>query len=355
MSLLVNTGAQVVLANTYHLMLEPGGDRLVAGGGIAKYMGWHGPTMTDSGGFQVFSLGTAFGNHVSKVATGVQPTDPEKYTSIVTTKRRAFIDDDGVTFRSHRTGSLERLTPERSMFLQHQIGADMIFAFDECTSPTDPFEYQIQALRRTRDWAVRSIDAHEKLDTQNRQALFGVVQGGTFRELREQSATDIGGLPFDGFGIGGSFTKNDLHEAVTWATDILPENKPRHLLGIGEPLDLFLGVDAGCDTFDCVVPTRRARHGSFYTHTGMHHITNTQFRDDQLPLDPLCDCETCTTVSRAYISHLFRAHEMVGMILLSVHNIRFLVRLVDQMRERLIAGTYEQFKTEWINRYTQKI
>lgn len=230
----------------------------------------------------------------------------------------------------------------------------MIFAFDECTSPTDGLEYQKQALDRTHRWAARSITEHEKLDPKNVQALFGVVQGGPFEELRRFSAKTLGSMNFDGFGIGGSFTKDDLVTAVKWVNEELPENKPRHLLGIGEPLDLLDGISVGCDTFDCVIPTRLARHGSYFTKSGKKHIKNNQFRQLYEPLEAGCDCATCSGgYTCAYISHLFRANEILGLMLLSQHNLRFLIRLVDDARHALEEGEFGEFKKEFEVSYTR--
>lgn len=342
---LPNMGVQAVLANTYHLMLEPETSRVAAAGGLGKYMRWDGPTFTDSGGFQVFSLGSAFGNHVSKVATGDMATT-------VQSKRNAHIDEEGVTFKSHRNGDLWRLTPEESMRHQWNIGADIIFAFDECTSPTESYEYQKAAWERTHRWAHRCITAHKLLDTQNVQSLFGVVQGGPFEDLRRESARTLGAMDFDGFGIGGSFTKGDLETAVKWVNEELPEGKPRHLLGIGEPLDLLAGIAVGCDTFDCVIPTRIGRHGSAFTRSGKIHIQNAQYRDHQGPIEDGCDCPVCSRgYSAAYINHLFRANEMVALTLLSLHNIRFLVRLVAEARQALLDGTFTQYRADFEAKY----
>jgi queuine tRNA-ribosyltransferase len=341
-------GVQAVLANTYHLYLQPGADVVAAHGGFAPMMNWSGPTFTDSGGFQVFSLGTAFGNHVSKVATA---SGSAISTAQTNTKKLATIDDDGVTFKSHKNGSKHRFTPESSMQIQWKLGADIIFAFDECTSPTDTYEYQVEALNRTHAWAERSLVEHTRLDTDNRQSLFGVVQGGGFEDLRRLSARTLGAMDFDGYGIGGSFTKDDLATAVRWATEELPIGKPRHLLGIGEPIDFFLGVEAGIDTFDCVTPTRLARHGGFYTFDGKASITNARFRTDMAPLDSECDCYVCQTYTRAYIAHLFHAGEMVGATLLSEHNLRFIVRLVGTIRETLQGGSYYDYKEQFLSRF----
>jgi queuine tRNA-ribosyltransferase len=237
------------------------------------------------------------------------------------------------------------------MQIQWDLAADIIFAFDECTSPTDTLQYQKKALARTHAWARRSLDAHNLLDTKNIQAIYGVVQGGSFEDLRIHSAQTLGAMDFDGYGIGGSFTKSDMQTAVLWATRNLPVEKPRHMLGIGDPIDFFLGIEAGMDTFDCVSPTRLARHGGFYTFDGMGHIKNRKYRTDMMPLCPGCDCSTCTRYTSAYIAHLFHANEMMGPTLVSVHNLRFIVRLVDTIRDSLVAGSYWEFKQEFLARY----
>ena len=342
-------GAQVVLANTYHLYLQPGPDIVAQAGGFAKFMDWHGPTMTDSGGFQAFSLGAAFGNNVSKVATGDEVEDVS-----ATPGQLAQVTDEGVTFKSHIDGSKHLFTPESSMDIQWKLGADMIFAFDECTSPTAPYEYQKKSLARTYEWAKRSLAAHEALDTDKRQALFGVIQGGRFQDLREQAARDLGALPFDGYGIGGSFTKDDIGTAVGWVNAILPEHKPRHLLGIGEPIDLFEGVQAGCDLFDCIAPTRMGRHGTLHTHDGRINIKNAKFVQDFTPIEVECTCYTCTHHSRAYLAHLFRADEMTAGALASIHNLHFILRLVERIRASILDDTFLEFKKEFVERYYKK-
>lgn len=342
-------GAQVVLANTYHLYLQPGADIVAKAGGFGKFMDWHGPTMTDSGGFQAFSLGAAFGTSVSKVATGNEVSD------ISATKGQlAKVTDEGVTFKSHLDGSKHLFTPESSMEAQWKIGADMIFAFDECTSPSAPYEYQEKSLARTYAWAKRCIDAHEVLDTEKVQALFGVVQGGRFQDLREKAARDLGALPFDGYGIGGSFTKDDIGTAVGWVNAILPEDKPRHLLGIGEPIDLFEGVLAGCDLFDCIAPTRMGRHGTLHTKDGRINIRNAKFVDDFTPIEEGCTCYTCTHHTRAYLAHLFRGEEMTAATLASIHNLHFILRLVENIRESILNDTFFAYKKEFLLRYTKQ-
>ncbi len=344
-------GAQVVLANTYHLYLEPGDKLIQEAGGFGKFMGWDGPTMTDSGGFQVFSLGEAFKKGVSKVAKGealLESVEAGPHGKLAT------ISEEGVVFKSHHDGSPHLFTPERSMEIQWNLGADMIFAFDECTSPTASFQYQKEALDRTYRWAERSLAAHQKIDTENVQALFGVLQGGQEKELREHAAKTIGALPFDGFGIGGSFTKEDMYTAVGWVNALLPEGKPRHLLGIGEPEDLFGGIENGCDLFDCVAPTRMARTGSLYTKDGRLNMLNAAYVNDFTPLDPECSCYTCTTYTKAYLSHLYRSKEMLAATLGSIHNLSFIIGLVDSIRKSIGTGDYASFKESFLARYYKK-
>lgn len=349
------TGAQVVLANTYHLYLEPGDERVKNMGGLQHMMNWSGPTMTDSGGFQVFSLGAAYGNKgIGKISH--KKNDEE----LLLTKsadeaepKIARIDPYGVTFRDHLSGSAHYFTPEKSIAIQHNLGADIIFAFDECTSPHESLHYQKEALERTHRWAKSSLDYHLSKNNSETQALFGIVQGGREEVLRKESATTIGAMDFDGFGIGGSFEKEDIITAVEWCNSILPKEKPRHLLGIGEPADLFGAVENGCDLFDCVAPTRIARNGGVYTIFGKINLMNEKFRDDLSPLDGECHCYTCTHYSRAYVAHLFRAKEMLAATLTSIHNLYFIIHLVDSMRERMLHGDFEAYKTDFLLRYTQ--
>ena len=346
-------GAQVTLANTYHLYLEPGDEIVAEAGGFPQMMNWHGPTMTDSGGFQVFSLGEAFGTGVSKVASGedIVVSERKGYSK---SNKFAHIDEDGVTFKSYIDGSKHRFTPERSMEIQWNLGADMIFAFDECTSPLAPHDYQTQAMDRTHRWAQRSLDRHTELDPENVQALFGVVQGGRFQDLREESARVLGAMDFDGYGIGGSFNKDDMAEAVGWVNNILPEDKPRHMLGIGEPMDIFSGIENGCDLFDCVSPTRVARHGRIYTADGPIQIKNARFKKDFAPLQEDCACYTCQNYTRAYVHHLLRSKEMLGQTLGSIHNLYFIVKLVDDIRVSMMKETFKEFKDKFMGRYYKK-
>ncbi len=356
--MLKSLGAQVVLANTYHLYLQPGKELVKKGGGFAKFMGWQGPTMTDSGGFQVFSLGAAFGEHVSKVAkAGDENKKKVDDGGTGNQGKLAKIDEEGVTFKSHLDGSSHRFTPESSMAVQYDLGADIIFAFDECTSPQATHEYQKEAMDRTHRWAKRCLDSHEKLDPENIQALFGVVQGGRHEDLRRESAKALAemktenGSMFDGFGIGGSFDKDDMGTAVAWVNESLPEDKPRHLLGIGDPIDILLGVENGCDLFDCVAPTRIARNGSLYTKEGNINITNSKYRTDFSPIELDCKCYTCKNYTKAYLAHLFHAKEILANTLASVHNVYFIVNFVHQIREALMEGKFEEFKERFITCY----
>ena len=346
-------GAQVVLANTYHLYLQPGDYRIRDAGGIHKFMNWSGPTMTDSGGFQVFSLGAAYGKNISKI------TSSEAQPLLLTESKEdavakiATIDHEGVTFKSIIDGSLHYFTPERSIEIQHNIGADIIFAFDECTSPNEPLRYQQEALDRTHRWAKKCLTYHKSKENSEKQALFGVVQGGRFEELRKESAKVLSEMDFDGYGIGGSFAKEDMSKAVKWVNDILPEEKPRHLLGIGEPEDLFMAVENGCDLFDCVAPTRVARNGQIYTSSGKKNLMNAEFVEDYFPIDSECGCYTCKNYTKAYLSHLFRAKEMFAATIASIHNEHFIVNLVKGMREAILKENFEEYKRGFLERYSK--
>jgi queuine tRNA-ribosyltransferase len=360
-AMLTELGGQITLCNTYHLYLQPGDELIAKAGGLHSFMGWQGPMMTDSGGFQVFSLGAAYGKGISKVLHPADPSQqiPERSSADDGVPRLATIGNDGVSFRSHIDGSLHYITPEKSMEIQHNLGADIIFAFDECTSPTEDRRYQEEALYRTHAWAKRSLDYHHGHSNAERQALFGIVQGGRDEELRRMSAKEIAAMrtmegdEFDGFGIGGSFEKADLHSAVRWVNEELPEDKPRHLLGIGEPEDLFEGVEHGIDLFDCVAPTRLARStGTLYTKDGKIRMKNSKHRDEFIPVEEGCGCYTCQNFTRAYLAHLFHAKEMLGSELASIHNLYFITHLVATMRERIIDGTFSEYKKEFLARYT---
>ena len=352
-----DAGTQAVLANTYHLYLQPGDEAVKKMGGLGKMMNWTGPTMTDSGGFQVFSLGAAYGKGISKIMQITDPSlmIPERFDDSLAPKL-VKIGQDGVSFTSHLDGSIHYITPEKSIQIQHNLGADMIFAFDECTSPNEDLKYQEEALERTHAWAKRSLEEHIKLNTDNKVSLLGIVQGGRDEQLRKKSAKiiselEVSGKGFDGFGIGGSFAKEDMSTAVKWVNSILPEEKPRHLLGIGEPEDLFMGIENGVDLFDCVLPTRLGRNGTIYTKTGKIHIMNTEYRGDITPIENDCDCYTCKNYSRAYLSHLFHGKEMLGGTLASIHNVHFIVNLVKKIRQSILDDNFDEFKKAFLEKY----
>lgn len=348
---LAAVGAQAVLANAYHLYLQPGPDIVDAAGGLGTFMNWPGPTFTDSGGFQVLSLGAGFKKTLAM--------DPARVTSddvIAPGKERlAAIDDDGVTFTSHRDGSKHRFTPEISMQIQHRIGADIIFAFDELTTLMNSRAYQEASLDRTHAWAQRCINELQRLADENpdrpRQALLGVVQGAQHEDLRRKAARHIASLDFDGFGIGGAIEKENLTALLRWIIAELPEQRPRHLLGIGEPDDLFAAVEGGCDTFDCVGPSRVARSSRVYTMTGRFNVHTAPSRRAFEPIDAECDCYTCTNYTRAYLHHLFKAKEMLAGTLCTIHNQRFTVRLVDRMRDWIVDGTFLDRKHDFLARF----
>ncbi len=356
-----DAGTQVVLANTYHLYLQPGDEAVKKMGGLNKMMNWDGPSMTDSGGFQVFSLGAAYGKEMSKILKITDPSlmIPERFDDS-DAPRLAKIGEDGVSFKSHLDGSIHYITPEKSIQIQHNIGADMIFAFDECTSPTEDLRYQEEALNRTHNWAKRSLEEHIKLNEKGNIALFGIVQGGREENLRKKSAKvisemEVDGKKFDGFGIGGSFAKEDMSTAVKWVNEILPEEKPRHLLGIGEPEDLFMGIENGVDLFDCVLPTRLGRNGTLYTKTGKIHITNTEYRTDITPIEKDCECYTCKNYTRGYVAHLFHGKEMLGGTLASIHNLHFIVNLTKKIRQSILDDYFNKFKNSFLKNYNNKV
>lgn len=427
-------GAEAVLANTYHLYLEPGNEIVKKHGGFGKMMNYEGPTFTDSGGFQVFSLGAAMGVGVSKIAKreDLANENLEKnlesknknfrlkgflvknkilflevliallvglivrfnsvdmnllLNSVIMLSTFFFIDilffrkyrlknrvrsnnnkeekslvkisENGVEFRSVFDGSKHFFTPEKSMEIQHDLGADIFFAFDECTSPFANKDYQIEALERTHRWAKRSLEHHiklgESLATGQMQALYAVVQGGAYEDLRKESAKILGemnidGKYFDGFGIGGSFTKEDMTKILKITNENLPENKPRHFLGIGEIEDLFYGVENGIDTFDCVSPTRLARNGGLYTKDGRINIFNSKHKND---FSLVCEDEDCYAhkYTKSYLAHLFRSKEMVAATIASLHNLHFIVHLVKDIRQSILEDRFFEFKKEVLERY----
>lgn len=354
------TGCRLILANTYHLHLRPGAGLVRELGGLHRFMGWDGPIMTDSGGFQAFSLGFGLEHGVGKIAS-IFPGDaacqsPPGGGRGGRRRRLAEVDDDGVTFVSHLDGSRQRLTPEISIGIQELLGADIILAFDECTSPLHDYAYTRLALGRTHRWALRCLAAHR-----SGQALYGIVQGGAYRDLREESARFIGSLPFAGFAVGGSLgrSKEDMYRVLDWTVPLLPEERPRHLLGIGDVDDIFAAVARGIDTFDCVGPTRLARNGALLVCPAAGgtpanrfrlNIRNAAFARDEGPVDPGCRCYTCRSFTRAYLRHLFRAGELLAYRLASIHNITFMMDLMAQIREAVASGRLAELERDWLRR-----
>lgn len=339
-------GAQAVLANAFHLYLRPGSSLVGRAGGLAKFMNWQGPTFTDSGGFQVLSLGSGFKKVISM--------DADESANTPKSERRAFVDDDGVNFKSHLDGSMHRFTPEVSMKIQHDLGADISFAFDELTSLAEPYDYQVEALDRTHKWAERSLAEFRRLGEaadKPYQALFGVLQGANYENLRRETAAFLGSMDFDGYGIGGAIEKKQLGEIVRWVNEELPANKPKHMLGISEPDDMFEAVAMGVDTFDCVSPTRVGRNGAFYTLFGRKNIKAAIYREDFNPLMEECGCYTCKNYTRAYLHHLLRAKEILGYTLMSIHNEQFIIELVAGMRRAILDGTFDSYRKQWLKNY----
>ena len=313
--------ASLVLSNTYHLYLRPGDELVRDMGGLHKFMQWHKPMLTDSGGFQVFSLA-----------------------------QTRQIDEDGVTFKSHIDGSTHRFTPEKSIAIQENLGADVIMAFDECADPND-HAYIKKAMERTHRWADRSLKAKTRLD----QALFGIVQGGVDPALRAESARFIASLDTPGIAIGGlsvGETKKEMHDTLDVVTPLLPENKPRYLMGVGTPEDLINGVLRGVDIFDCVLPTRLARHHSAFAPEGRLNLMNASFARDERPIDETCDCYACKTFTRAYIRHLIVARELLAGTLISIHNLRALIRLMETIRGYISGGSFEERAPELLNQWS---
>ena len=349
-------GAQAVLANAYHLYLQPGADVVDAAGGLGAFMNWPGPTFTDSGGFQVMSLGVGFKKVLAMSTDGLADDDV-----IAAGKTRlASVDDDGVTFTSHLDGSRHRFTPESVMQLQAQLGADICFAFDECTTLRNTRSYTEQSLRRTQAWAERCLAQHLRLQRQGGhrpyQALFAVVQGAQYEDLRRRACRDlrqttVDGKGFDGYGIGGALEKEKLGTIVGWCAAELPEQQPRHLLGISEPDDVFAAVENGADTFDCVSPSRVARNAAVYTRHGRFNVNTAGSRRAFQPIDRECDCYTCANYTRAYLHHLFKAKEMLAATLCTIHNERFIVSLVDRIRTSISDGTFAELRADFLGRY----
>ncbi len=346
-------GVQVIIANTYHLHLQPGEDLIEELGGLHRFMNWAGPLMTDSGGFQVFSLGAGKEHGVGKIAS-IFPEEGDRGGHLKAKgksksgKPLVKVDEDGVEFISHLDGSLHRFTPEGVIEIERKLGADIILVLDECTSPLHDYAYTKRAMERTHRWALRALKEFERTDD-GRQALFGIIQGGAYRDLREESARFISSLDFQGFAIGGSLgkSKQEMLQVLEWTVPLLPEEKPRHLLGIGEIEDIFAAVESGIDLFDCVAPTRMARNGALFSKGAEAfrlHIRNARYRDDPRPIEEGCNCYTCRNYSRAYLQHLFEAKELLAMRLATIHNLHFLESLMRQVRAAIREGRLAELK-----------
>jgi len=317
-------GSAIVLANTYHLWERPGEDIVFKAGGLHKFMNYDGPILTDSGGFQVFSL--------------AKPKD---------------IKEDGVTFKSTIDGKKMFLSPEKSIDIQEKLGTDIMMSFDECPPASATHEYMQNSIERTLRWAKRGKDVH-KTD----QLLFGIIQGGAYEDLRNYSAKKTVELDFDGYSIGGvandGESKDDMYKAIEYSIPFVPLDKPRYLMGVGDPIDILEGVERGIDMFDCVLPTRLARHGNAFTKTGKMNLKNAKHKEDFTPLELDCDCYTCKNYTKAYIRHLLMCDEMLAGTLLSIHNIRFLIKLTENIRDNINSGTFNEYKNEFIKTYTKE-
>ena len=309
---------QIVLSNSYHLYLRPGHDLVKEAGGLHRFMHWNKPILTDSGGFQVFSL--------DKLRT---------------------IHEEGVNFKDHKTGRPHFIGPEKSMEIQNAIGADIIMAFDECVANPATHDQAKNAMERTHRWLERCVATHRRQDD---QALFGIVQGSIYEDLRRQSAAFVTGIDLPGYAVGGVAVGEDrqkIEEIVAYTTPLLPKEKPRYLMGVGTPWDIVYAIKCGIDMFDCVSPTRLARHGAAFTHAGRISIKNSPHQRDFSPLDPLCTCYVCKSYTRAYLSHLVRQSEMAGAILLSIHNVHFLINQAQECRQAILAGEFKEYFSRW--------
>ncbi len=320
---LKEVGSAVILSNTYHLWLRPGEDVVDHAGGLHKFMNYDGPILTDSGGFQVFSLAK---------------------------DKKKDITEEGVHFKSHIDGKPLFLTPELSIEIQNKLDSDIAMSFDECIPFPATYEYAKESTLRTLRWAKRGKDVFNNKN----QSLFGIVQGGAYEDLRRMSAEETVKMDFDGYSIGGTSVgedKDTMYKMVDWAIKYLPTDKPRYLMGVGDPVDLFEGVERGIDMFDCVLPTRIARHANAFTDSGKINLRNLKFKEDFTPIDDKCDCYTCKHYSKAYLRHLFVAGEGLGGRLLSIHNIRFLIRIMENIRESIKEDRFNEYKDEFLKEY----
>ena len=376
-------GTQIVLANNYHLELRPGAETVSKLGGLHKFMNWNKPILTDSGGFQVFSLAHKKKNpsppsHPALARIASYEGRSNDLNTNCVHSNLVQVDDDGVTFRSHIDGSERRFTPESAIHLEHLLGADIIMAFDECTSDEASRDEVIAAMERTHKWAKRSLEAHQRITDlpspllpkegtnypQHKQFLFGIIQGSKYEDLRRESAKFITSLAFDGIAIGGESTGFNMPltaQILDWIEPELPEDKPRYTMGVGfAPEDLFTVVERGVDMFDCVSPARMARNGTLFSRDASAkggsasggkyrlNITNAEYKLDQRPVDSTCDCYTCKNFTRAYLNHLFRAEELLAFRLATIHNLRFFLRLMEEIRASIKKNKFQELKKEWI-------
>jgi len=357
-----NISLQAMICNGFHLSKIS--SEIEKAGGLSKYSGYNCPTITDSGGFQVMSFGSGLGKVISMNKRDIG----REHLKAENKKRLSRVTEEGVYFKRNEDEDEKLITPEYSMEFQHKIGADIIMAFDELTNIGDSREYNEEALNRTYRWGVRCLEEHQKL-TQERadkpyQALFAVLQGAHYQDLREKAARDMGSMDFDGYGLGGAFEKEQLPNILFWCNSILPETKPRHLLGLSKPDDIFVGVENGCDTFDCVAPTREARHGKVYTLDGDINLRNAEFTDDYSPLFEGCQCPTCKSpYSRGDIRKLLRntdgkktekqigLDKQLAMELMTIHNVHFIVNLTQEIRQSILEKNFFNFRDNWLKRY----
>ena len=347
-------GSQVIITNAYHLHLQPGEDLIEKMGGLHQFMSWKGPLITDSGGFQIFSLGAAKEHGVGKIAP-IFPDEKDLSGQVSTKKGTSlvYVDENGVEFVSYWNGLRHRFTPERVIEIERKLGADIILTLDECTSPLHDYHYTMVAMDRTHRWAIRALEEFKRTSSKS-QALLGIVQGGAYQDLRKKSARFISNQDFDGYAIGGSLgrSKEEMHQVLEWTTPLLPQDKPRHLLGIGEIEDIFEVVKRGIDLFDCVLPTRLARTGTLFNKEAERfriHILNAQYKNDPHPIEKGCDCYTCCNYSRAYLRYLFMSKELLAIQLASIHNLYFLESLMRQIRTAIKERRLAELNREWFS------
>jgi queuine tRNA-ribosyltransferase len=337
-------GADIFMVNTFHFFHNQRYKQVSLFKGLHKFLNIKYPLMTDSGGFQVFSLGSGWQNNVGKVA--------REKDFIQKKQSKVKINDEGIVFVSPYNGDKLKMTPEISIMVQEKLGADIIFAFDECTSPLDSYNYHKESLKRTNDWAKRSL----KVFKGENQAMMGIIQGGKYQDLRQESASFTASLPFFGFGIGGSFgqsfgdSKSGVSQVLDWIVPLLPESKPRHLLGIGEPDDILEAVERGVDLFDCVIPTRWARHGTALTNKGRVNLKSTKFLKSKKPIDSQCSCPVCQNYSSSYVTHLLREKEIYGIMLLTQHNLYWILDFMEKTRQAIRKGEFSKFKKAFLKK-----